>query len=54
MHELGHHLRNQYPSMTKRAGQEYEELIADIHSERYFKNVFRKYGIKSDAPPKAS
>jgi len=30
MHELGHHFRNQYHGMTKRAGQEYEELIADL------------------------
>jgi hypothetical protein len=53
MHELGHHFRNQYPGMTKRVGPEYEEFIADIHSERYFKNVFRKYGIKSDTPQKS-
>ena len=53
MHEFGHHFRNQYPTMTKRAGQEYEELVADLHSRRYFRNVFRKYGIKSDAPQKS-
>ena len=52
IHELGHHFRNQYPSMTKRAAKEYEEKIADLHSERYFRHVFRKYGVKSDAPPK--
>jgi hypothetical protein len=49
MHELGHHYRNRYPSMTKRAARKHEEIIANLHSQRYFRNVFRKYGVKSDA-----
>ena len=49
MHELGHHYRNQYPSMTKRAARKHEEIIANLHSQRYFRKVFRKYGVKSDA-----
>ncbi len=52
IHELGHHFRNQYPGINKWASRKHEELIADLHSERYFRNIFCKYGIKFDVTPK--
>ena len=41
-HELGHHYRHQYRNRRKRAGSREEELIAGLHSSRFFRDLVRR------------
>ena len=41
MHELGHHYRNQYKTRDKKAHYKIEELIANLHSIRFFRRKLR-------------
>ena len=41
-HELGHHHRNQYQGRNRRASISDEELIASLHSNRFYKRLLRR------------
>ena len=41
-HELGHHYRHQYRNRRKRAGSREEELIAALHSSRFYRDLVRR------------
>ena len=41
-HELGHHYRNQYRGRSKRASVCDEELIACLHSNRFYKRLVQR------------
>ncbi len=41
-HELGHHHRNKYRSRNRRAGRVDEEIIADLHTERFLRNLMKQ------------